>query len=298
MGSDYAFAQKESILTKYRVVRKPLNHGSYGIVRLCLEKETRQWFAVKTISKEEDSQIRTEVSILQKLSHRNILSLKEVYATKSSIHIVTPFYSGGDLYHGILEKKNSVNRHFSEQEAASLVKQMLGAIAYCHSKGVVHRDLKPENFVFQTENSGAALILIDFGLAKIRDMSKPAQYENTVGTSYYIAPEVLQRRYSEKCDMWSLGVISYLLLCGYVPFHAQNEIALFSKIRHKEVSFPDREWGQVSSDAVHFVRALLEKNESQRPGADQALHHSWFSEELNIQKENASCCEPTEAPQA
>jgi len=275
--------KKKSILADYSVKRKALNHGGSGVVRQCIKKETEGIFAVKTIPKTKCPSnikyIQSEVSILKCVSHRNVMKLEEAYEETKAFHLITSLYTGGELLDRILQAQESSEGNLSEQEAAHFTRQMLRAVTYCHSQGVVHRDVKPENFMFETKDSEAQLILIDFGYARKCGLkNSPAYMKTLLGTPEYIAPEVVLGRYTRKCDVWSVGVIVYTMLCGSLPFSSKenNEVDLFAQICEAKISFQEKQWANVSSEAKNFVKTLLCKNQTKRPEAEEALNHSWL----------------------
>jgi len=166
-----------------------------------------------------------------------------------------------------------------EQDTKSLTKQMLEAVAYCHSCGVVHRDLKPENFVFESHDIGAKLKLIDFGVSTIIQTETSLHMKRCVGTTFYIAPEVISAgKYTSKCDIWSIGVILFILLSGgHFPFNSDTNAELYFKILYDEISFPFEEWADISPEAKDLVKNLLQKDEEYRPEAVKALNQPWLS---------------------
>lgn len=163
-----------------------------------------------------------DIEILKEMDHPNILKLYEFYDEKKRYYVVTELCTGGELYYEITSKQ-----FFNEKEVLHISKQICGVLAYCHNKGIVHRDLKPENILFDSKN-GNIIKIMDFGLsAYLEDGKIPRE---TVGTSYYIAPEVLQSDYDEKCDMWSLGVILFIMLSGRAPFDGRNDREIIKNI--------------------------------------------------------------------
>jgi calcium-dependent protein kinase len=181
------------------------------------------------ISKNQSVRLKYEIDILKNLDHPNILKLYEVYEDKQNIYLVTEFCSGGELFDEIIAKGR-----FEEHEAAFIMKQLFSAIAYCHSKNVCHRDLKPENILLDA-NDKRSIKLIDFGTSQV--YTDEEKMEVVIGTSYYIAPEVLAGKYTEKCDMWSLGVILYILLSGQPPFPGENEKEIIAKVKIGKYEF-------------------------------------------------------------
>ena len=188
--------------------------GLYGTVRKCKHRETGQWCAVKSIKKQKVSEIETlkrEITILQQVKHDNIIKLIDVYEDERYLHLVTELCTGGELFDRIIDKFESEEGHFAELEAAKLIRCVVDAIRYCHSRGIVHRDLKPENFLFLTPADDSPIKIIDFGLSRHDDVNNGVM-NTRVGTPYYVAPEVLKQEYTKACDCWSLGVITYILL--------------------------------------------------------------------------------------
>lgn len=194
------------VRVKYHINPKELGHGHYGVVRKCMNRETDEWYAIKSIRKAKVSKIevlKREIEILKEVRHPNIIELVDVFEDAKYLHLVTELCTGGELFDRIIAKTQSAEGHYSEHDAASLIRDILDAIAYCHSKGIVHRDLKPENFLFLTEQETAPIKIIDFGLSRHNDANQIMKTK--VGTPYYVAPEVLRREYTEAADIWSIG---------------------------------------------------------------------------------------------
>ncbi|CAN0046355.1 unnamed protein product, partial [Sphacelaria rigidula] len=161
---------------------------------------------------------------------------------------VTELCTGGELFDRIIAKTESEEGCFSEQDAAKIVHAILGAIEYIHNEhNICHRDLKPENFLFKTTEDESELKIIDFGLSRFEDGSEAMT--TRVGTPYYIAPEVLLKKYDKACDLWSIGVIIFILLCGYPPFHGRNDAEIFQAVQRVQYRFLSPEWDEVSSEA-------------------------------------------------
>ncbi|KAJ6340722.1 hypothetical protein OIU77_008474 [Salix suchowensis] len=177
---------------------------------------------------------------------------------------------GGELLDRILSRGG----RYTEEDAKTIVVQILNVVAYCHLQGVVHRDLKPENFLFTSRDEDAPLRIIDFGLS---DFVRPDEHLNDiVGSAYYVAPEVLRRSYNLEADMWSIGVILYILLCGSRPFWARTESGIFRSVLRSDPNFDDSPWPNVSPEAKDFVQRLLNKDHRKRMTAAQALSHPWL----------------------
>lgn len=251
---------------QYHIDPKELGHGHYGVVRKCYDRESGACFAIKSIRKAKVSKIevlKREIEILREVKHPHIIELVDVYEDERYLHLITELCTGGELFDRIIAKTQSSEGHFSEHDAAVLVRDILDAINYCHVKGIVHRDLKPENFLFLTEADDAPVKIIDFGLSR-HDDTDFGIMETKVGTPYYVAPEVLRREYTNTCDIWSIGVITYILLCGYPPFYGDSDTQIFESVRVGKFDFPSPEWDDVSQAAKDFVMDLLLKEPTRR----------------------------------
>jgi len=177
---------------------------------------------------------------------------------------------GGELFDHIVK-----TNHFNEVYAAQLMTQMISSIKHLHENNIVHRDLKPENFLMADTTANSEVKLIDFGLSK-RNLGGSDMMSTVVGTPYYVAPEVLKGNYGKECDIWSLGVIMYVFLCGYPPFEGDNNTAIFKNIMGAKLAFDPKEWKNISDDAKDLLNNMLERDSKKRFTADQALAHPWF----------------------
>ena len=263
-----AFEPTNSCLfVSYHINPKELGHGHYGVVRKCMHRETKEWLAIKSIRKSKVGRIevlKREIDILKEVDHPNIIKLRAVFEDQKYLHLITELCTGGELFDRIIDKTNSAEGHFSERDAAKLIRDICDAIAYCHDvKQIVHRDLKPENFLFQTGDDDAPIKIIDFGLSR-HDTQNLGVMKTKVGTPYYVAPEVLKREYTKSCDVWSIGVICYILLCGYPPFYGDSDNEIFESVRVGRYEFPSPEWDEVSQDAKDFINSLLQLTPSAR----------------------------------
>jgi calcium-dependent protein kinase len=260
-----------------------LGYGIGGIVRLVTHKKTGTQFAVKRlclaeISEEGLKQICEEVRILMELDHPNIVKLDGVYQTEEEIYLVQELCHGGDLFDRLDAQPEE---HYSEAQCARLIKQILCAVRYIHSKGIVHRDLKLENFLFDHEGPDAELKMIDFGLSKHFNLGEI--HHEPVGTRYTVAPEVLRGSYDEKVDIWAIGVITYLLLSGDAPFggccEGESNVDIRRKILQAEFSFePEEYWHHISPQAKEFISMLLLSDPQRRPTAEQCQNSDWLRE--------------------
>jgi len=260
---------------KYRV-SKTLGTGSFATVKVCTLKENKDvQRAVKimnlTTMKAEDAEaLETEMTILHQLNHPNIVKLFETYRSKKNVYLVMELMLGGELFDRIVEKES-----FSEQEARRDLREIAEALKYCHDNDIVHRDLKPENLLYSTTNEDAVVKLADFGLAKV---CKEEPFMKTAcGTPGYVAPEILHgEKYDLKVDVWSFGVITYILLCGFPPFYHPNNAELFRQIKRGKYEFPSPYWDNVSQDAKDFIKFMLVTNPIERPMIHDVLQHKWL----------------------
>lgn len=267
-------ACKGSIHSDYIIDSRRIGKGTYGSVKSGTNRLTGCIRAIKTIPLTRvealDNFIK-EISILKNLDHPNIVKLYETYQDKENIYLVMELCSGGELFDRIISQGS-----FDEMYAANLMRQVLSTICYCHDHGIVHRDLKPENFLFLNKDYNAPLKIIDFGLAA-RVNSEGTSLNTRAGTPYYVAPEVLQGKYDKQCDMWSLGVILYILLCGYPPFHGNNDSIILRKVQKGVYGFKEEDWKHVSFLAIDLIRKLLTYNPAERITARDALNHPWIT---------------------
>lgn len=267
-----------------------LGEGSFGTVRKCRNKTTRQICALKTINKSKlpsPVQLRREVDILCDVDHPHIIKLYDVYEDDTTIYLVSELCRGGMLYDRVVEKKKQTKLgRFEEFSSARFVSNILSAISYCHDvKKICHRDLKPENFLLTDKTDHAQLKIIDFGLSRYSaDIMK-----SQVGTIYYVAPEVLYGEYTVKADIWSIGVVTYVLLCGFPPFNGGSEKTTYNIVKEGNLDFPSPAFDTVSSDAIEFVKRLMDKDPEKRPTASEALLDPWITknqQQQQQQKEN------------
>uniref|UniRef100_A0A0V0IQD4 non-specific serine/threonine protein kinase n=1 Tax=Solanum chacoense TaxID=4108 RepID=A0A0V0IQD4_SOLCH len=268
----------EDVRTTY-TIGKELGRGQFGVTHLCTQKQTSEQFACKTIAKrklvnkEDIEDVRREVQIMHHLTgQENIVQLKGAYEDKHSVHLVMELCAGGELFDRIIAKG-----HYTERAAASLLRTIVQIVHTCHSMGVIHRDLKPENFLLLSKDENAPLKATDFGLSVFYKQGDV--FKDIVGSAYYIAPEVLKRRYGPEVDIWSIGVMLYILLCGVPPFWAENENGIFSAILRGHVDFSSDPWPSISSGAKDLVRKMLTVDPRQRLTAMQVLNHSWIKED-------------------
>eukprot|EP01057_Protomagalhaensia_wolfi_P005603 Protomagalhaensia_wolfi_Nauph_80__5602@NODE_635_length_2175_cov_19_288390_g474_i0_p1_GENE_NODE_635_length_2175_cov_19_288390_g474_i0NODE_635_length_2175_cov_19_288390_g474_i0_p1_ORF_typecomplete_len434_score69_11Pkinase/PF00069_25/2_6e65Pkinase_Tyr/PF07714_17/5_4e36EFhand_7/PF13499_6/5_5e12EFhand_7/PF13499_6/1e16EFhand_8/PF13833_6/4_2e06EFhand_8/PF13833_6/1_1e05EFhand_8/PF13833_6/8_7e09EFhand_1/PF00036_32/2_9e03EFhand_1/PF00036_32/6_2e05EFhand_1/PF00036_32/9_4e09EFhand_1/PF00036_32/0_037EFhand_1 len=206
---------------------------------------------------------------MKSLDHPNIIRLFEVYEDEKHLYLIMELCTGGELFDRIIK-----SGHLSERYAATIMRQVFSAIAYCHSLNIMHRDLKPENLLFADPSPISPLKVIDWGFAA--QCAKNHRFSSVVGTPYYVAPEVLYGNYNKLCDLWSAGVILYILLSGYPPFHGKDNREILEKVKTGNYNFDTRAWRRVSDYAKDLVRRLLTYDPRRRLTAQEALQHPWI----------------------
>jgi len=261
---------------EYYDIKGELGRGGMSIVREGIDKKTQERWAVKDIDKsivDDLAVLHREIDIMKKLKHKNVLQLREVFETDDKIQLVTELVSGGELFEKIVEVGS-----YTEPDAANIVKQVVDGVAYLHKNGVAHRDLKPENLLVGGPNEDEIKIA-DFGLSKSFGGGPETRLETSCGTPDYVAPEVLRGEvYDHSVDLWSVGVITYILLCGFPPFWGESQGELFDKILSVSFDFPDPEWKDVSEEAKDFIKKLLVKDPGERWTAEKTLSHPWIKD--------------------
>ena len=256
-----------------------LGEGSFAAVYKVQNRITDSIRAMKIINKsatcseEDDKEIFNEINILRTLDHPNILKIFEFYSNKESYSLVTELCSGGELFQEIVDKGP-----FNERYSAYVIFQILSAINYCHNMKIIHRDLKPENILIvdRDKNGYPRVKICDFGTSKM--FEKGAVQRKLVGSSYYIAPEVLKKHYDEKCDIWSCGVILYILLSGRPPFGGENDKEIMERVAIGKFDLQSSPFNKVSRSCIDLIQKLLIMDPKKRISAEEALKHSWFKE--------------------
>uniref|UniRef100_A0A0E0DW36 non-specific serine/threonine protein kinase n=1 Tax=Oryza meridionalis TaxID=40149 RepID=A0A0E0DW36_9ORYZ len=267
-----------------------LGWGQFGVIRSCSDMVTGEALACKSIAKDrlvspDDVRgVKLEIEVMARLSgHPNVVDLKAVYEDEASVHLVMELCAGGELFHRLEERGC-----FSEHEAAALFRYLMEVVAHCHSKGIVHRDLKPENILLVSKSPSSPIKLADFGLATYIQPGR--SLSGMVGSPFYIAPEVLAGGYNEAADVWSAGVILYILLSGIPPFWGKTKSKIFECIRSTELRFPSDPWDKVSDSAKELITEMLRRDPRQRLTAKQVLEHSWIQDHADQSQDSCGHC--------
>ena len=264
-------------LDNYDVI-KQLGKGGYGKVYEVRHKKTGEIRACKHLSKlsiKNLDKFEREIQILIKSDHPNIIKLFEVFESQRSLYLVMEECKGGEIFDRIIDHIQS-KQMYSEKDAAIIFQQVMSSIEYCHNNGICHRDLKPENILYLNKGSEKdnPIKVIDFGLSQ--HISEKKKLTTKVGTAYYVAPEILIGDYTEKCDIWSAGVILYIFLSGDPPFNGPSDSAIYSKIAQMKFNFPEKKWRNISKEAKDLIMNMIAP-EKERYTAKQVLAHPWFS---------------------
>jgi len=262
-----------SFSMKYDLQKKVLGTGMSGGVVVGTNRQTGVEVAIKTLPLDEAfniENIKSEVKHQLTLDHPNICRLLEVFEEPRRLLLVMEKLNGPDLFDAL-----SKMRRYTEKDAKDIVRQIASAVAYCHRNNVCHRDLKLENFCMEDNSENARVKMIDFGLSSSFDESLPMT--NSCGTLYYVAPEVIRGKYNQLCDMWSLGVLTYIMLDGRAPFMGRDDRTTYRLILSGKFSFAEDRWRRISQDAKDFVSKLLEVEPTVRMSAEAALKHPWLA---------------------
>lgn len=268
-------------------IGKTLGTGGFAVVKLVTHRKSLEQFACKImclpdaeaeIGENENSRadVFREIEILCGMEHENVMCMKEFYTEKDRVYLITELLTGGELLDAVVERGI-----YSEADACLCFKQLVSGIAYLHSKGVVHRDLKLENLLLASPDDITHIKIVDFGLAKMNGR-RGCKMGTVCGTPQYVAPEIIESAesystYDKAVDMWSAGVVLFILLGGYPPFHHDNESVMFEQIRHGKFKFDEKVWDTISSAAKDLIQKLLNTNPVSRYTAEDCLGHAWFS---------------------
>ncbi|CAM8974329.1 unnamed protein product [Rhodiola kirilowii] len=276
--ASYVLGHRTENVRDLYILGHKLGQGQFGITYLCTEIATGNQYACKSISKrklisvEDVEDVRREIQIMHHLAgHKNIVTIKGAYEDTMSVHIVMELCAGGELFDRIIQRG-----HYSERKAADLTKIIVGVVEACHSLGVMHRDLKPENFLLVNKDDDFSLKAIDFGLSVF---FTPGQVlSDVVGSPYYVAPEVLLKKYGPEADVWTAGVILYILLSGVPPFWAETQQGIFDAVLKGDIDFDSDPWPIISDSAKDLIKKMLCMKPAERLTAHEVLCHPWICE--------------------
>lgn len=280
-NEDFVHEKSQRVDDAYYFMKPPIGSGLFGAVYRAKHKKSGVIRAIKRIKKDHVNganlqSLLNDVDILKKLDHPNIIKVYEFFQDEAAYYVVTDLCTGGELFEKIVQEKT-----FTEKQAAEYMRQILSAIAYCHEKQLVHCDLKPENIMLESPNS-SLIKIIDFGNSSI--CAKDQRLTNKFGSVYYVAPEVLNSSYNEKCDVWSLGVILYLLLTGKPPFNGNSDQQILQKVYAGTYTMDIPEMAEISATAKDLIKKMLTFKMDERITAKDCLNHPWIKQEGKVQE--------------
>lgn len=270
------FFTKKATVERSYAIGEQLGEGNFAVVKRATAKKGNGQVAIKIIDKskvESMEEIQREIEIMQMVKHKNVIQLVEIFDEPKKMFLVMELVTGGELFDRIVSKGS-----YTEKDAAETIRSICEALGYLHKLKIVHRDLKPENILYASEAEDAEIKIADFGLARV--VSSKDIMRTACGTPGYVAPEILRNQgYSSGAvDMWSVGVILYILLCGFPPFYEDELPALFEQILQARYDFPSPWWDTISPAAKELVKSLLKLNPEERMSADQVLASGWIRE--------------------
>uniref|UniRef100_A0A8C5N1S2 Serine/threonine-protein kinase H1 n=1 Tax=Leptobrachium leishanense TaxID=445787 RepID=A0A8C5N1S2_9ANUR len=298
------------VTAKYDI-KALIGRGSFSRVVRVEHKASKQPYAIKMIEtkyREGREVCESELSVLRRVRHTNIIQLIEVFETQERVYMVMELATGGELFDRIIAKGS-----FTERDATRVLQMVLEGVKYLHTLGITHRDLKPENLLYYHPGTDSKIMITDFGLASARKKGDDCLMKTTCGTPEYIAPEILVRKpYTNSVDMWALGVISYILLSGTMPFEDDNRTRLYRQILKGKYSYSGEPWPSVSNLAKDFIDRLLMVEPGERMTAAQSIKHPWVvsmaasssmknlhrSISQNLLKRASSRCQSTKSSQS
>jgi calcium-dependent protein kinase len=276
VSANLLISKKYSPIEESYLILREIGRGSFGQVMYAQHRETEAFRAIKIIPKQPHEfgasidKFCEEVKILSSIDHPNVVQIYEFYEDNTNLYLVTEYIEGGPLHELIREMKK-----LPEEVACNIVRQLLSAIKYCHEKKIVHRDLKLENVLLDAKSVSANVKVIDFGLSTL--MTTNQRLTACMGSSFYMAPEVINGDYDEKCDIWSCGVILYSVLSGKLPFTGLNSFEVYHKAMQGNPPFAVADWRGISSEAVSLINKMVCVDPRHRITAAAALEEKWFT---------------------
>lgn len=276
-----------NITQDYKISRQVLGVGINGKVVECFNRKTHVKYALKVLRDVAKARREIELHFLS-CQHRNIVKIFDVYENTYNgvrcLLVVMECMEGGELFSRIQERAQTA---FTEREAAQIMSEVSRAVQHLHAMNVAHRDIKPENLLYSSKEPGAVLKLTDYGFAKRTEGTAVRPLETPCYTPYYAAPEILgPEKYDKSCDMWSLGVVMYILLCGFPPFYSAHGLPMSpgmkTRIRTGQYAFPSPEWDKVSESAKSLIRGLLKTDPQQRMTIEQVMQHVWITHHMRV----------------
>jgi len=271
-------------IEEFYEISKVLGKGAFSVVKLATRKSDGKQFALKIMRKadegdlKKDQIIKTEIEILKRVDHPHVVKMEEVFEMDDEIILVLQLITGGELFEKIVEKT-----FYTEKDASKVIRQILEGLQAMHNHQVVHRDLKPENLLLSTNDDDADVLITDFGLSAVLPEDGDKLLHDAVGTPSYIAPEILialdtPQGYSYEVDVWGVGVIMYILLCGFTPFFGEDDDEIYDKIEEGEYSFPSPYWDKISSEAKDLIQQCFILDRNERITINDMLKHPWICE--------------------
>mmetsp|Transcript_41986 Transcript_41986/g.102937 ORF Transcript_41986/g.102937 Transcript_41986/m.102937 type:complete len:509 (+) Transcript_41986:169-1695(+) len=276
----FSFLQS-GVKNVYDIDDRVLGEGKFAQVKKAKHKKSGRMYAVKIITKDkckssDQEKFGREIDIMRKVDHPNCIKFYEMFESRSKLYLIIELVSGGELFDRVISKT-----HYSEKEAAVCFEQIISGINYLHSIGIVHRDMKPENVLYESPFEDSKIKIADFGLGRILDVDgmEMSALKTVCGTPSYVAPEIIHRKgYGKECDVWSSGIILYILLCGFPPFDQDAHVSiLFDHIKRGKFSFPKPYWDQISEEAMDLVKGMMTVDPKKRLTPEQCLKHKWLT---------------------
>jgi len=254
-----------------------IGQGQYASVHRAEHKDTGDEYAVKLIDKGSSGVTVSdkEIAVMIRINNENCVRLFEVYETETEVQMVLELLGGADLFDRIIQKQK-----YSEEEGKQLMKRVCLGVSHLHSSNVIHRDLKPENILLVSPDDDISCKVADFGLSRMFPEGGPREQKTGTlcGTPGYVAPEVLKRvPYSYPVDVWSLGVITYITLCGFPPFPLDMQAESVKKVKNAEFSFPSPYWDEMSDASKDFIKQMIVTDPEKRATMEQVLAHPWLN---------------------